>query len=1013
MLGRVAVRVSSPVLVGRAGQLSVLDGALAGAGSGNPSAVLIGGEAGVGKSRLVSEFAGRSRGQGARVLAGGCLELGVDGLPFAPFTTMLRELVRDLGTDGIATLLPGGGTRELARLLPEFGEPAGNGDAGEARARLFEQVLVLLEQLADAGPVVMVIEDAHWADRSTKDLLAFLIRNQHALDGLLIVVTYRSDELHRSHPLRPLLAELDRVGWVTRMDLGRLSRPDTGELVTRLAGHEAGGDLLETVYRRTEGNPLFVEALLGEGELGSGLPESLRDLLVAGVRRLPEETQELVRVASAAGERVGYALLAAVSGQDHAALARGLRPAVAANVLLTDADGFVFRHALIREAMHDELLPGEGSQLHSRFAEAIGADPALVPPGRAAAEEAHHWYAAHDLTRALTSAWQAAVKSSHALAHAEQLAMLSRVLELWEQVPGAEQRIGTGQVEVLETAMRAAELAGEFDRGITLARAALRKIDRAAEPVRAALLLETIGHLKYQLGREDYAADLREAARLVPVDPPSAARARVLEALAHDIHHRPGGWDDAEFRAHAEEAVAVARQAGDPATEAAALVTLACAEPHTQDMTPARALLAEARAVAMRANAYQPLLRVAITESDMLEGMGQHELAAGVARAGITAAREYGLARTSGAVLAVNLAEPLVSLGRWDEAGEVIERALELLPPRLSRSSLWRLAGDMALARGDLDAAAEHVASIRAALDRTRYKDEHQLPLARLETELRVVQDRPAEALTVAEEAVGRFDLLPSPRYAWPLLAAAARASAPAFAGRDRVLLTRASALRDQLRAAAAKLAVEGLAQQAHQLTFTAEVLSAGAWAAGGPGQAPPSPGPDPAADLGGLRAAWDDAAQAWEAVGQPYPLAAALLRAAEAALNAGDRDAGAVRLRRGGGLARELGAGPLSADIALVARRARISSSPGDHPGVAGSTGHPPAPGLPLGLTAREYDVLRLVADGHSNREIAGELFISVKTASVHVSNILGKLGVTSRGEAAATAHRLRLFAS
>ena len=324
-----------------------------------------------------------------------------------------------------------------------------------------------------------------------------------------------------------------------------------------------------------------------------------------------------------------------MSGQEHAALARGLRPAVAANVLLTDADGFVFRHALIREAMHDELLPGEGSQLHSRFAEAIGADPALVPPGRAAAEEAHHWYAAHDLTRALTSAWQAAVESSHALAHAEQLAMLSRVLELWEQVPGAEQRIGTGQVEVLETAMRAADLAGEFDRGITLAKAALRKIDRAAEPVRAALLLETIGHLKYQLGREDYAADLREAARLVPVDPPSAARARVLEALAHDIHHRPGGWDDAEFRAHAEEAVAVARQAGDPATEAAALVTLACAEPLTEDMAPARALLAEARAVAIRANAYQPLLRVAITESDMLEGLGQHELAARVARAGI------------------------------------------------------------------------------------------------------------------------------------------------------------------------------------------------------------------------------------------------------------------------------------------------------------------------------------------------------------------------------------------
>ena len=370
--------------------------------------------------------------------------------------------------------------------------------------------------------------------------------------------------------------------------------------------------------------------------------------------------------------------------------------------------------------------------------------------------------------------------------------------------------------------------------------------------------------------------------------------------------------------------MAVARQAGDPATEAAALVTLACAEPLSGNMERARALLAEARAVAVRANAYQPLLRVAITESDMLEGMGQHEQAAAVARAGITAARDYGLARTSGAVLAINLAEPLVSLGRWDEAGEVIERVLQLLPPRLSRSSLWRLSGDMALARGDLAAAAEYVASIRAALDRTRYKDEHQLPLARLETELRLAQDRPAEALAVVEDALDRFDLLRSPRYAWPLLAAGARACAPAATAGDRALLTRAAALRERLRAAAGKLAAEGLAQQAHQLTFAAEAMSA---------ERPAGPGPGTAPGTGGIRAAWDEAAQAWEEAGQPYPLAATLFRAAETALGAGDRDAGGTRLRRAGALAQELGARPLSGGIALVARRARISLSPGDRP--------------------------------------------------------------------------------
>ncbi len=678
------MRVSSPVLVGRSGQLSVLDTALAEASGGHPSAVLVGGEAGVGKSRLVSEFAERSRGKGARVLAGGCLELGVDGLPFAPFTSMLRDLARDLGADGIAALLPGGTTRELGRLLPEFGEPAGAGDTGEARARLFEQVLVLLEQLADAGPVVMVIEDAHWADRSTRDLLAFLIRNQRALDGLLIVVIYRSDELHRSHPLRPLLAELDRVGWVTRMELGRLSRADTGELVAGLLGREPGEDVLETVYRRTEGNPLFVEALLGEGELGSGLPESLRDLLVAGVRRLPEDTQELVRVASAGGERVGHALLAAVTGLDNAGLARGLRPAVAANVLLTDSDGFVFRHALIREAMHDELLPGEGSQLHSRFAEAIGADPALVPPGRAAAEQAHHWYSAHDTTWALISAWQAAEESGHALAYAEQLAMLSRVLELWEQVPDAEQRIGASKAAVLEAAVRAAELAGEFDRGDHpgQGRAAGDRRRHRTGPGRApAGDPRSPEEPARPRGLSRRPAGRRPAGPRRPAEPrpgpgcskrwpttSTTARAAGTTPSSGRTPKRPWRWPGKRAMPPPKRP----RWSPWPAPE-----------PLTGDLERIRALLAEARTLARKADAYQPLLRADITESDMLEGMGQHELAATVARAGITAARQYGLARTSGAVLAINLAEPLVSLGRWDEA----ERGHRARPPAPSAAA--------------------------------------------------------------------------------------------------------------------------------------------------------------------------------------------------------------------------------------------------------------------------------------------------------------------------------------
>ncbi|MGH3179481.1 MAG: ATP-binding protein, partial [Streptosporangiaceae bacterium] len=710
-------------------------------------------------------------------------------------------------------------------------------------------------------PVVLVVEDMHWADRSTLDLLAFLIRNQASLDGVLIVVTYRSDDLHRTHPLRPLLAELDRIDWVTRMDLARLTRQDTGQLVAQITGREPGEDLLTAVYRRAEGNPLFVEALIGNGESGPGLPESLHDLLMAGLRRLPEETQEVVRVASAGGERIGHGLLTAVTGLDGAALGRALRPAVAANVLLTESDGYVFRHALIREAVHDELLPGERGQVHSRFAEVIAADPALVMPGRAAAEQAWHWFAAHDAPRALVSAWQAAGQAERSLAYAEQLAMLSRVLELWEQVPDAAERIGTDHVTVLEEAARTAELAGEDDRGILLAQAALREIDIVAEPVRAALMLGTSGHLKFSLGRKDYARDLEEAVRLVPADPPSPARARVLEGLAQRTVKVHGGWDNPLLRWSAEEAVTAARQSGDAATEAAALVTLACAEPVSGGVERIRAMLAEARVIASGARAFQPLLSAAIAESDLLEGAGLHELAAGVAREGLAAAREYGLGRTFGAVLANNVVEPLVSLGRWDEAGEIIERSLRLFPPRLNRACIWRLAADIALARGDLRATAESVASIRAVTDDARYDAQYHLPLIRLDTELRLAQQRPADAMSVAEDALDRHDVRPSPRYAWPVLVAGARACTAG--AREGALTAKSAALRERLRAEAGLLPADGLAQQAHRLTFTAEA--------------------EPAGDAG---AAWDEAARAWEAVGQPYPLAAALLRAAETALS-------------------------------------------------------------------------------------------------------------------------------
>ena len=326
-MGVVSNGAANPVLVGRARELAALDAALGQVREGRPSAVLIGGEAGVGKSRLVAEFGARAQAAGTvRVLSGYCLDLSAEGLPFAPFTAVLRELARELGADGMTALLPGHGARELARLLPELGEPGIEGDPGEARARMFGQVLALLEHLAEPEPVVLVIEDAHWSDRSTRDLLAFLIGNQHVLAGVLIVVTFRSDELHRGHPLRPVLGELGRLGWVARLELPRLTRREGRELAAGLLGREPGRELAERVFQRSEGNPLFLEALLRSNEsTGSDLPESLRDLVLADVERLPAQAQDVLEALAVAGQWCGHGLLAAVTGIGDDALLAALR----------------------------------------------------------------------------------------------------------------------------------------------------------------------------------------------------------------------------------------------------------------------------------------------------------------------------------------------------------------------------------------------------------------------------------------------------------------------------------------------------------------------------------------------------------------------------------------------------------------------------------------------------------------------------------------------------------------
>ncbi len=954
----------SPALVGRGDELATLDDAF----SGTPSTVLIGGEAGIGKSRLVQEFATRV-GERARVLTGGCVELG--GVPYGPFTAALRQLVHDMGADRVAALLPMGGPGQLARLLPALGRPEVDADPGMAHTRLFEEMLTLLDRLTETEDrrLVLVIEDAHWADASSRELLSFLVRNQQSAPASLVAVTYRSDELHHAHPVRPLLAELDRLTWVERLELSRLRKREVTTQARAILGREPKAELIEQIYQRSEGNPLFVEALLATG--AHDLPESLSDLLLTRIRQLPEQTQHVLRMAAVAGGRVAHGLLTAVTGVDDAALAQALRPAGAANLLVADADAYTFRHALTGEAVYRDLLPGERIAWHTRYAEVLDGDPG------ARQELAYHWFAAHNVPRALSAAWHAAADAERILAYTEQLVMLSRVLDLWDEAPGTVELLGVDQTTVLERAVAAAERAGEYQRGDALVTQALRAIDPDHDPGRAAHLLQRRSVMRWHLGREDDLADLREAVRIAPAG--DQVRAPVLVALALRLMQIP---EHEQARAAAAQALTAARRTGDAQAEAMALISLATLAARQGDIAQVDRL-AEARMIAESIGDHATLMLALHWQASVLVAYGQCQRAAETARHGIAVATRIGLARTSGAVHAANLVDALIGLGRWDEALEVADHTLDLAPIPDLRAHLLRVRGEIALARGDIELPETAVKETRdVVVVRDTQDASETLPLAGLEIELSLAQDRAAEAITIAEQALAGPDLQRSARFAWPLLVTGARATRQAAANTER-----AAALLAGLRSHAEKLPIVTPVQRAHSLTFAAE----SARALGAPSSS-----------------AWDAAAACWHDLAQPYPEARALLDAAEAAAAAGDRAGSAVRLRRAAELANRLEACRLRDQIDDLARRARIVLWPND----ALPTDDPLEQARRrTGLTPREFEVLRLVADGKANREIAAELFISAKTASVHVSNILTKLGLATRVQAAAAAHRLHLI--
>jgi ATP/maltotriose-dependent transcriptional regulator MalT len=992
----VATRVSSPAFIGRAEAIARLEALVTRAGSGDANAAVVGGEAGVGKTRLVRELAARV--DGVRVLTGACIDLGDGGPPFGPMIEVLRALVREEGAAAVRSYA-GPAAGELARLVPELAPPEQSSalDLATGAARMFEVVLGLLERLARDRSVLLIIEDLHWADGSTRDLLAYLI---HHLNGapVVIVATYRSDELTRRHPLRPFLAELERSGRATRVDLERFDRSDVAAQLDGILGERPSEELVDAIYARTDGNAFFTEELVAAGgdALAGELPPSLRDVLLVRVEMLSDQTQELLRIAAAAGRTVPHALLAIVADRDDTALTEQLREAIAQQLIESGPHGeYSFRHALLQEALYDELLPGERVDVHAAYAAVLTERPELAGGDRArvSASLAYHWYAAHDLGPALAASIDAAIEAERVTAVPEARQHYERALSLWARAPGDRTDLPLDHLEVVRRVANTAYLMADYERALHLIDQAIGEARALADPLRLSDVIERKGRYLWNNGQPRAALDSYEEALATCPPTPSVQRARTLAAYGQALMLHSRGSEALDV---CRAAIDVAIEIGDRATEGHARNTLGTSLGSLARLDEGIALIREALAIARDINNPDDTCRAFTNLSETLLEAGQLDEALSVAREGAAFARGIGLHRAYGSYLLANAAMISFQRGDWDDVDAATSLALTLDAQTMAALRVNVVRTRLLVGRGDLDAAERH---LRPALAIASRADD--------------VQHGGVAYVAEAEYEAARGDRDAA-------LAAAERAVRAAVGTDDTLYIEPATTLGVSI---AADLAEEARARQADSdvvdarkraMPFLerAETVSALAADRGVP--------PRTQAELLTIAAerkrldgdddaaAWRTAADAWHQHGEPYREAMARARLVDALLKSQAPRAEVERvLPAASDIVERLEAAPLREYLTRLARWARVDlERPRPRADVDGQPEEAPA----FSLTPREREVLALVANGRTNRQIADELFISEKTASVHVSNILAKLAVSNRAEAAAVAHRVGL---
>jgi DNA-binding CsgD family transcriptional regulator len=916
---------SSPGLIGRDAEVERATTALAAAASGAPRVLLVGGDAGIGKTSFVNQVADLAGGQAFTILAGHCLDID-DGSRLGPVREALRRAMPELAatTDDVSV----------------------------------DKLAAAVSELAGDEPLLLVIEDLHWADAATIDFVTSVART--ATGRLCLVLTYRADEINRRHPFRQALADLAKAPGVQRLPLASLDAEQVRALVARAGIDDAG--LADAVHARSEGNPLYAEELLAAGS--DRIPEQLSDLLLSRVDALSDGARGVLRLASAHGTRLWPELLTEASGLDSAGLDDVLREAIDANVVRRVGEHLDFRHGLLREAVYDDLLPGERTEAHRRLAEGIdrlAGDEASLP---VLGLLSHHWYAARDVQAAFDASLRAG-QMAWEQALLDTATPLTRALELYDQVPSP----GIHKADLLRMLASGVEWAFDRERSRELIAEALDLVEGTDDPLLAARIYTSyaVRSLEIEGGptHEEALGRAIEGLRGQPTE--ELVKAFSTLAGIHMRHERMVAADTA-----LRQALEIAGTLEVPREEADTWRARGWCAMWLGDLPGAASYFAKAQKICRR---------IGMGGGELLCELGvvMIELAGLDPMRGLVRAQEVQRRARDGspdlvAMAALERATGLLSLGRFADAELAIGEAVDsggipsddylLLVPR-ARLHLLR---DETAAALDLERLRMAGFSPVASVPNYEWTLMHvQVLLANgLVAE---ALERSAEWLTLFEHSDGIVGRGPVVHGAYLAVEAGRRAglaqAEEVLVQADRFLATYDGAL-----------PVEGQRSFLGYSTPCAVALRAELHG-------------EPAADL--WRAAYAAAAHVGPGLALPIRL-----RLVQSLLVGGERDEPRTALPEIVDEARAMGAQGVVDDALKLARRHRIPVAGDDRP-------HR----LDI-LTAREREVLDVLATGATNRAIAARLFISEKTVSVHVTNLLAKLGVTNRTEAAAVARDL-----